>query len=66
MRSFCAQAAGKIKEVDYILVHHQSGTYENAADEMDRLLGLKRTGFRSVRCREGRYKVVYNDAIEEK
>lgn len=66
MRSFCAQAAGKIKEADYILVHHQGSTYENAADEMDRLLRLHRTGFRSVRCRKGRYKVVNNDATEEK
>ena len=66
MRSFCAQAAGKIKEADYILVHHQGSTYKNAADEMDRLLGLKRTGFHSVRCRKGRYKVVYNDATVEK
>ena len=66
IRSFCAQAAGKLKEVDYILVHHQDCAYENAADEMDCLLGLKRRGFRSVRCRKGRYKVVYNDAIEEK
>ena len=66
MRSFCTQAAGKIKEVDYILIHHQGSTYENAADEMDHLLKLKRTGFCSVRCREGRYKVVYNDAAEEK
>ena len=66
MRSFCAQAAGKIKEADYILVHHQGSTYENAVDEMDRLLGLKRTGFSSVQCRKGRYKVVYNDATAEK
>lgn len=66
MRSFCTQAAGKIKEADYILVHHQGNTYENAADEMDRLLKLKRTGFRSVQCKEGRYKVVYNDETEEK
>ena len=66
IRSFCAQAAGKIKEVDCILVHHQGNAYENAADEMDRLLRLKRTGFRSVRCRKGRYKVVYNDVTEEK
>ena len=65
MRSFCAQAAGKIKEVDYILVHHQGSTYENAADEMDRLLGLKRTGFRSVRCRKGQYKVVHTDMSKE-
>ena len=65
MRSFCAQAAGRIKETDYILVHHQGNTYQNAADEMDRLLGLKHTGFCSVRCRKGRYKVILNDRCKE-
>ena len=65
MRSFCAQAAGKIKEIDYILVHHQGSTYESAADEIDRLLGLKRTGFRSVRCRKGQYKVICNNTSKE-
>ena len=59
VRSFCAQAAGQIREADYILVHHQNGVYRNAAEEMDRLLGLRRTGLRSVRCREGRFKTVY-------
>ncbi len=58
MRSFCVQAAGKIKEADYILVHHQGSTYKSAADEMDALLGLERTGLRSVQCRKGQYKVV--------
>ena len=66
MRSFCTKAVGKIKEVDYILVHHQGSSYENAADEMDRLLGLKCTGLRSVRCRKGQYKAVYNDTSKEK
>ena len=65
MRSFCTQAAGKIKEVDYIIVHHQGNTYESTADEMDRLLGLKRTGFCSVRCRKGRYKVVCSNSSKE-
>ena len=65
VRSFCAQAAGKIKEVDYIIVHHQGSTYESAADETDRLLGLKRTGFRSVRCRKGQYKVVCSNPSKE-
>ena len=65
MRSFCAQAAGKIREADYILVHHQGSPYENAADEMDRLLGLKRTGFRSVQCREGQYRVVRGNTYSE-
>ena len=53
VRSFCRQAAGKLREADYILVHHQKDDYENAADEMDRLLGVTRTGLRSVQCRMG-------------
>ena len=53
VRSFCQQASGKIKEVDYILVHHQSSRYENAAQEMDGLLGINHTQLRSIRCREG-------------
>ena len=56
VRSFCAQAAGKIKEADYILVHHQKNNYKNAAAEMDKLLGIRHTGLRSVQCRMGTYK----------
>ena len=56
VRSFCGQAAGKIREADYILVHHQNSTYANAAEEMDALLGIRHTGLRSIRCREGVYK----------
>ena len=55
VRAFCQVAAGQIKEVDYILVHHNNSPYENAAREMDALLGLHRTGLRSVCCRKGRY-----------
>lgn len=57
VRSFCKAVSGKIKDADYILVHHQNSAYENAADEMDSLLGIKRSGLRSVRCRMGTYKV---------
>lgn len=56
VRSFCAQAAGRIREADYILVHHQNSAYANAAEEMDALLGIRHTGLRSIRCREGVYK----------
>ena len=56
VRSFCAQAAGRIREADYILVHHQNSTYANAAQEMDALLGIRHTGLRSIRCREGVYR----------
>ena len=55
VRVFCQEAAGQVKEVDYILVHHNNSPYENAAQEMDALLGLHRTGLRSVCCRKGRY-----------
>ena len=55
IRSFCRAAAGQIRSVDYILVHHTKGTYENAADEMDALLGIHRTSLRSIQCRTGKY-----------
>ena len=58
VRTFCRAAAGKIKEVDYILVHHQNSRYENAAAEMDALLGIQHTKLTSVRCREGIYKEI--------
>ena len=58
VRSFCQQAAGKIKEVDYILVHHQNDRYEDAAGEMDTLLGIHHTGLRSVQCHTGKFRVV--------
>ena len=53
VRSFCWQAAGKVKEADYILVHHQRSRCENAAEEMDALLGIRRTGLRSIQCHMG-------------
>ena len=56
VRSFCKAAAGQIREADYILVHHQKDTYENAAEEMDHLLGVTHTSLRSIQCREGIYK----------
>ncbi len=58
MRTFCKKAAGKIKEADYILVHHTGGRYENAAEEMDRLLGIRRTGLKSYRCHAGNFKEI--------
>lgn len=65
MRRFCTQAAGHIKEADYILVHHQNGAYKNAAEEMDRLLGINHTKLCSLRCRKGAYKVVCTYTREE-
>lgn len=58
VREFCKQAKGKIKEVDYILVHHTNGRYEKAAKEADTLLGLTHTSLKSVRSRVGKFKVI--------
>ena len=58
VRAFCGMAKGKIKEADYILVHHTGGSYENAADEMDSLLGLRRTSLTSYSCKVGKYKEI--------
>lgn len=56
VRSFCEKCAGKINAADYIIVHHMSSEFKNAASEMDRLLGLKNVGVRSVVCRKGKYR----------
>lgn len=56
MRDFCRKSKGKIKEADYILIHHMQSSFESVADEMDSLLGIKRTDFRSIRCKEGKFK----------
>lgn len=56
VRAFCKEAEGKIKEADYILVHHTNGMYENAAAEMDSLLKLKYTALRSFKCHSGKFK----------
>lgn len=55
VRSFCRQAAGRIRSVSYIIVHHQKSTYENAVKEMDKLLGTTHSDYKSVRCRKGIY-----------
>lgn len=55
IRAFCQAAAGQIKAVDYLLVHHNKGSYEAVAQEMDTLLGVTHTGLRSICCRKGRY-----------
>lgn len=56
IRSFCKAAAGKIKSVDYIFVHHTGRKYFSAAEETDKILGIRHERFKSVRCRKGSFK----------
>ena len=55
VRSFCKAAAGKIKEADYISVHHTTGRYENTAREIDSILQLMHTEYRSISCKMGTF-----------
>ena len=55
VKAFCREFAGKIRGADYIFVHHTNGLYEAAADELDEIAGIKRSGLRNVRCRKGVY-----------
>lgn len=58
VRSFLSQSKGKIKNVNYILVHYTNGKYTNAADEADKMLGIKRKSLINVRCRQGELKMI--------
>ena len=55
VREFCKQSAGKIKSVDYVLVHHTKGQYTSVAREMDWLLGIAHGACINVCCRKGDY-----------
>ncbi|MGM9548443.1 MAG: hypothetical protein ACI3V5_01155 [Faecousia sp.] len=57
VREFCRQAAGKVKSVDYVLVHHTRGDYRSVAAEMDRLLGITHTSSVNERCRMGAFEI---------
>lgn len=65
VREFCKQAAGKIKAVDYVLVHHTRGQYESVAAEMDGLLGIPHTTSISVQCRMGEFKIRKQRSIQD-
>lgn len=63
VRRFCREAAGRIREVDYVLLHHTGARYESAAEEMDRLLGLSHTALTSLCCRCGKCREVKGKKI---
>lgn len=59
MRAFCRQARGKIRAVDYLLVHFQKCPYASVAAEMDRLLDRKHEASVSLCVRQGRVVKTY-------
>lgn len=57
VRTFCREMRGKIRSVDYILIHRTRPKYKGAVREMNELLGLKPLHVLSVQCRVGRFKM---------
>lgn len=58
VRAFLKQATGKIKKVNYIFVHHTNSDYKNAVDTADEILGIKHSGYKNIRCRKGKFKIL--------
>lgn len=58
IRSFCQSAKDKVKEADLITVHYQNAQYQNALSEVEALLGIRMTAYRSYRCRIGKMKKI--------
>lgn len=54
MRAFCRAARGQIREADLITLHHTRARYRNARREVEELLGLTLTGYRSLCCHCGK------------
>ena len=60
IRAFCNMYSNKLKNVDYVFVHFMKSKFTRVADEMDKILKVKRTNFKSICARLGKIKgVVY-------
>lgn len=54
MRGFCRAAKGRVRSADYILVHFMKHSFIRPAEEMDKLLGIKREKLTNLCCRMGK------------
>ncbi len=56
IREFCYKYSKDINNVEYIITHFMNTNFENAADELDKILNKKRKKFTSVCIRFGKVK----------
>lgn len=54
IRDFCTKYKNDIKNVEYIFIHYMDSTFANVADELDKILNLKRKSLTSVCIRKGK------------
>lgn len=56
--AFLKQASGRVKKVEYVLVHFSNPRkYPNTIKKMDQILGVEHSKYTSVRCMYGRCKL---------
>ena len=56
IREFCNKYSGKIKNVEYILIHFRKNKFIKAADEMDDILKIKRKKVTTICSKFGKIK----------
>ena len=56
IKEFCNKYSGKLKNVDYIFVHFMKAKFTILADEMDNILKVKRSNFKTICSRLGKIK----------
>lgn len=66
IRQFLKQSAGKIQNVNYVLVHFTNGNYQKVARQMDEMLGTTHKKLINVRCRMGDFKWITKDSKKSK
>lgn len=56
VRTFLSEAKGKVKALEFILVHFTNAKFFNLKEQAESLIGTKTQEFRSYRCRYGKIK----------
>lgn len=58
VRAFLKEANGKMRNAEYVFVHHTNGKYENLAALADDIAGVKHSKFTSIMCRKGKFRTL--------
>lgn len=62
IRDFCYKYKNDINNVQYIFTHFMNTTFENTANEVDKILNKKRTHFKSICIRFGETRKIYEES----
>ena len=58
VREFCKQNKGKIKHANYVITHFMGCKFNKIAKEMDSLLDIEHSSFKSYKCHFGKLKEI--------